>query len=166
MEAANTNLDSWIAKSDVAKRTGLTERTIERKVKRGELRMATRDIPGRKPLPVFHPQDVERLTQKTLKPVPLANGDIPKSRQVVSVSVRPKLTDRLPELVAVAESTALTYRVYLTEKEAALFLGLSPTYVRRARKEGTLEGFKIPGVRGWRFHRDTLRQHTVSELSQ
>lgn len=160
MEAES--IEAWIAKKDVVERTGLTERTLERKVKRKEIRMQYRDIPGRKPLPVFHPQDVEQLTNKTLKPVPLVNGDIPKSRQLVSVSARPKPTDRLPEFAAVAQSTALTYKVYLNEKEAALFLGLSLTYVKRARKEGRLTGLKIPGVRGWRFHRDTIRQHRVS----
>jgi excisionase family DNA binding protein len=157
------DLGTWIAKKEVVAQTGLTERTLERKVKRGELRRKTRDIPGRKPLPVFHPEDVARLKEKTLTPVPLEKADIAKSRQLAPVSSRLKPTDRQADIATLAEATALAFKVYLTMKEAARFLGLSEKYVKKARGNGTLRGIKIIGVRGWRFHRDELSRHQVSE---
>lgn len=152
--------DDWIAKSEAATKTGLSTKTLERMANDGKLRREYVNVPGRKPLPVFEPLGIEQLANKTLTPIPVKNNGISASRQIGTVAKTMSPLVSLSESVAV--SLSLTFKRYLTVEEAALFLGLSPTYVRNARKAGALPGLKIPGVRGWRFLRDTLRHHQVS----
>src|SRR4051794_3146856 len=136
--------EDWIAKADVVKRTGFTERTLERKVKLGELRREYLNIPGRKPLPVFDPLQVEQLASKTLTPIPVKKKDNLKSRQLMLTSQRP-----IPASgnVAVSVSVSLSDKDYLTLREAAILKGLPIGYLRK--KVQTRE---IPAVKlgGWR----------------
>ena len=150
------NLDTWIAKGEVVQRTGLTERTLERKVKAGELRREYRTIPGRKPLPVFHPEDVEKLTTNTLTPIPLKKKALPTSRQLIPTSQRPVPAS---ESVVVSVSVSLADKDYLTLKEAALLKGLPISYLRKKVQSKEISAIKL---KSWRIHRDDLRQHRVS----
>src|SRR5262249_36763970 len=133
--------------------TGLTERTLERMVKRGELRRDYRNIPGRKPLPVFHPEDVEQLTTKTLTPIPMKRNGIPKFRQLV-----PTLRQLPMASASVAVSLSLNEKFYLTLKEAAFLSGLPLSYLRKKVQSQEIAAVKLAG---WRIHRDELRQHRV-----
>jgi hypothetical protein len=132
------NLDGWIAKAEVVEKTKLTERTLERMVKRGELRRDYRNIPGRKPLPVFHPEDVERLTTKTLTPIPMKRNGIPRSRQLVPTSRQLPI----PTSASVAVSLSLNDKFYLTLEEAAFLFGLPLSYLRKK-----IQGKEIPAVK-------------------
>lgn len=140
--------DAWISKAEVVERTGLTERTIERKVKLGELRREYRTIPGRKPLPIFHPEDVENLTVKTLQPIPLRRSGVPTPRQLVPRQTPP-----------MSVSVPLTEKFYLTLKEAALLSGLPLSYLKRQAQQGGIPAVKLVG---WRIHSDDLKRHRVS----
>jgi hypothetical protein len=57
------NLEGWIAKVEVVKTTGLTERTLERMVKRGELRRDYRNQ-GENPFPSFTPRTLNGSRRK------------------------------------------------------------------------------------------------------
>lgn len=145
--------EDWIAKKQAIERTGLTARTLERMVKDGKLQREYVHVPGRKSLPVFHPVEIQQLTDKTLKPTPLPTK---KATQ--------KATEELAITASqlVAMSLSFSHLRYFTEKQAAYFLGVSPTYISLARKAGALPAVKLPGVRGLRYERQTLRHHTVS----
>jgi len=135
------NLEVWPAKEQVAKETGISVRTLDRKIAAGELRQEYRPIPHRKPLAVLHPEDVTKLTTVTLKPVPA-----------------PKKTES-----AMTESVPVTQKLYLTIAEAANYSGLPKSYLQRCLQAGVLPGVKIGG---WRIRRSDLFRHkAVSVLT-
>ena len=143
------NLDSWIAKEEVVKRTGLDARTIERKAKRGEIRQENRPVPGRKPLPVYHPEDVEKLSVKTLKPIALATPGMPTNRQVAAT----------PEPVFIVP---LHMKIFLTLKEAVAYSGLPKSYLEKCLRDKTIPAFKS---NGWRIKRIDLETYTGAPQS-
>src|SRR6266478_4412143 len=100
--------EDWKAKEEVAKETGISVRTLDRKIAAGELRQEHRPIPNRKPLAVLHPDDVATLTAVTLKPVPA-----------------PKKTESV-----MTEFVPITQKLYLTLREAAAYSGLPQSYLR------------------------------------
>src|SRR5262245_40625280 len=86
------SFDVWLSKSKVMEKTGLTDRTLARKVNRGELGREFRNIPGRKPLPIFHPDYIAQLLQKTPTPIALKRKANPESRQLVTTEFRPAVS--------------------------------------------------------------------------
>jgi hypothetical protein len=62
---------TWIPKVDVATSLGVAERTIDRKIKKLRLRVAQRDVPGRRPIIVLHPDDAEQLKAQMVPAVPV-----------------------------------------------------------------------------------------------
>ena len=145
MDNLAENLDLWLTKSEVNQRTGMSERTIERKIQSGELRQEFRNIPGRKPITILHPEDVARFEARTLKPVP--NG------QLVHSTPQPDMTALMTAFLDSRSGIYLTDKYYLTPHEAAQVSGLPEGYLRRKLKNGELKGVKIPG---WRIHREDL----------
>jgi hypothetical protein len=59
--APSDNYEGWPAIGEVMARTGMSERSVYRAVSDGRLRAAQQPLPGRKPLPVYHPEDVDAL---------------------------------------------------------------------------------------------------------
>jgi excisionase family DNA binding protein len=139
----DVSIDQWIAKGEVMQRTGLNERTLERKVKAGEIRREYRHIPGRKGLPVYHPDDVEKLLVRTLTPIPMRTP----------MPAKPKPTP-IPAPVFVP----IHRKVFLTLKEAAEYSGLPQSYLKRCLQEGKIHGAKIPH---WRIKREDLQRHEL-----
>ena len=143
-EGAGGELADWIAKPEVIRRTGLDERTIERKVKRGELRRQYRPIPGRKPLPVFDPKQVEELCTRTLTPIPLKTAAVVK---------------RTPAEVPAPLFVPVHRKIFLSIKEAVALSGLPESYVRRGLRERTIPGAVVGGR--WMVKRTALEQHEL-----
>jgi excisionase family DNA binding protein len=138
------NLEGWIAKGEVIARTGLDERTIERKVNRGELRRQYRPIPGRKPLPVFDPQQVEALCTRTLTPIPLKTAGVVK---------------RTPAEVPAPLFVPVHRKLFLSIKEAVALTGLPESYLRRNLREQKIPGAVVGGR--WMVKRNALEQHEL-----
>jgi hypothetical protein len=142
------DLSTWISKDEVIERTGLDERTIERQAKKKTPRRAYRPIPGRKPLPVFHPDDVEKLLTRTLTPIPLKTKGLPATRKPAAIPA--------PLFVPISR------KLFLTIAEAVAYSGLSDTLLRRSLHAGILAGMRDGGWKIWRedlerFCRDTAR---------
>jgi hypothetical protein len=53
---------------------GISKRILHRKLEKGEIRKAHRNIPGRKPFPILHPEDIDTLTAPAGKP-PAAHAE-------------------------------------------------------------------------------------------
>jgi excisionase family DNA binding protein len=166
------NFADWPTLAEVTARTGISERTLARKIKDGVLRREYRPIPGRKPLPVISPEDVAALSEKTLKPSPApapAQSVAPVSKaripDVLHTDILPQLKD-MAESVArslateLAERLTLNQKYYLTIKEAVQVSGLPGSYLRRKIKDSALPAYRLGN--GWRIRREDLATHAVS----
>ena len=54
-------LDDWFTKSQAAAFLQVSEKTVERLARKGEIRRETRKRPGVRPSPVYSPEDLERV---------------------------------------------------------------------------------------------------------
>ena len=149
------NLDQWKTKAEAAEILSVSEKTVERMAERGEIGKAERKIPGRRPLPVFDPGDIEKVSQQTLKPrspgfpAPVASTALARispqdARAMAAAMVGTNLASR-------AVSTA--EKLYLTVPEASEYSGLSKAYIRRLIKTEKLPALKD---RGWKIRREHL----------
>ena len=57
----DTILDDWFTKSQAAAFLQVSEKTIERLARKGEIRRETRKRPGVRPSPVYSPEDLDRV---------------------------------------------------------------------------------------------------------
>ena len=57
----DTILDDWFTKSQAAAFLQVSEKTIERLARKGEIRRDTRKRPGVRPSPVYSPEDLDRV---------------------------------------------------------------------------------------------------------
>jgi hypothetical protein len=146
------DISSWKTKKEIATTLGITERTLERKIDKGEIRSAERPVPGRRPAIVLHPEDVERLEKSILKPIPTAVGDMSK-RQLTTAptAVENRVARTLkpsPDLAALMALMSrpplrVTEKYLLSTAEAAEISGLSQWRLRTAARTGL-----IPFVKG------------------
>ena len=57
----NNLLDDWFTKSQAAGFLQVSEKTVERLARKGEIRRETRKRPGVRPSPVYSPEDLDRV---------------------------------------------------------------------------------------------------------
>ena len=57
----NNLLDDWFTKSQAAAVLQVSEKTVERMAHKGEIRRETHKRPGLRPLPVYSPEDLDRV---------------------------------------------------------------------------------------------------------
>lgn len=144
MKFERGSFEGWIPKAEAAKMTGRGLRTLERMAQKGEIKQAYRPVPGRRDLPVFHPDDIQKLITEQVAIVPeVGTPNLPavRSRQVPAMSRRE------------AEPIRLTEKFYLTLDEAAVLSGLPRALLERAVKSGELKGRKAGG---WYIRREDL----------
>jgi len=150
------NLDTWFTKEEVTERTGISERTLERKIQSNEIRRQYRNVPGRKPLAIIHPDDVTKLETKTLKPVPAPRGN-GANRAVIPTSRQNDMATMAAAFMAASFSPDKKF--YLSLKEASGLSGLPQTYLRRKIAEGAIPAVKVPG---WRIRRVDLERYNAA----
>ncbi len=148
------DLSNWLPKQDMARLLGITERQVERLAKEQKIRRGYQRVPGRRPLPVFHPTDIEELRQETLPPIP-DNGKSKKSA-TLPVPLNRSTANILAALGMVnGARVALKDKFYLTMREAAELSGLPKNYLPRLVKEGSLPALRAGG---YRIRRSDLEQ--------
>jgi excisionase family DNA binding protein len=163
-----TDLDTWPTKHEVMERLHLSEKTIERRISDGTLKKQFRTIPGRKPLPILHPEKVRVLMLTILQPVMEETKATPpaikKARDGVTVTpavltdiAKTVITETVTELAA-SSPWALQHKLYLTLDEAALLSGLPRSYLLRKVQEGIIPAAKI---KGWRIRRIDLERYNA-----
>jgi excisionase family DNA binding protein len=94
-------------------------------------------MPGRKPLPVYHPEDVDKLCVRTLTPIVMKTP-----------AVQQKPAPKMSQFIVPVEQ-----KLFLSIKEAAAYSGLPEAYLLRQIKCGAIKAAKIPS---WRIKRDEL----------
>lgn len=144
------NLDAWKTKPDAAAMLGCSEKTIERYAEKGQLERRARLVPGRRPLPVFSPDDLERLQKESVQPAPAPLGA--PSNQSLALRTRGDLASLL-ELFTRARDPAPPTKIFLTIEEAAAHTGLSEAYIRRKIRAAELPALRD---RGWKIRRADL----------
>jgi hypothetical protein len=114
-------LTGWLPMSEVVARTGMSERTIYRKVTEGQLIQAQKPMPGRRPLPLFDPGSVAEVMASAFKPRANARqkaippGDESAERDGTGSFLPP---------------SELSFKLYLTEDEAIRYTGFGRAFLR------------------------------------
>jgi excisionase family DNA binding protein len=154
--------EDWPTIKETIRRTGMSERTLYRRMQDDSLRQAYRKVPGRKPILVLHPEDVERLEAETVKPVALP-PELIEVPATVPTGGKPATAGWVAELAAMAKDflqerppVRLSEKFMLTLDEAAELSGFSKSYLKRAISEGQLpykkdRGYKILRDHLWQF---------------
>ncbi|HZC05335.1 MAG TPA: hypothetical protein VE338_06815 [Ktedonobacterales bacterium] len=142
------DLTAWLSKAEAADALRTSIKTIERMAARGELRHASRLRRGRKPEPVFDPQQIEGIMrQRELQPLALGDG------------MTPRLLLPASPAFAGAASAAAAAR-WLTLEQAAQHTGLSAGLLRKViTGRGPDLGAVIRAVRDgrrWKLRREDL----------
>ncbi len=137
----------------------MSEKTVERLARKGEIRRETRKRPGLRPLPVYSPEDLDRVKdaqvpQVAVLPPQAEAGGVP------ALAPRVDLPSFLQSLLSGAD-VPLRDKLFLTVKEAVRFSGLPESTIRRL-----LRGGKLPGVKagGWRIRRVDLEELGCRQL--
>jgi excisionase family DNA binding protein len=148
--------EDWPTKAEVRLKTNLSERTIERKIQAGELRREFRTVPGRKPLAILDPEDVKKLTDKTLTPIPMKNAAAATGATQGGIIPKPAKPDLAAFLAALSPGhLALNKKFYLTLKEAGELSGLPLSFLRAKVQSKALPAVKLGG---WRIKRQDLER--------
>ncbi len=147
------DLENWPTKGDVVSQLGISERSLERLIQQRKVRTAYKKVPGRRPLPLVHPEDVQRLRQEVLPAVP--DG----SHKALTIPNRQGVANLLASLATGnGARVELKDKFYLTLKEASELSGLPKSYLHRKIKEGTLPTLSAGG---YRIHRVDLEMLCV-----
>src|SRR5919197_1224448 len=74
---AKEDYSKWVPKAQAAQQLGISERTLERFIAKGQVRRHYLHIPlmGRKPMPVCNPKDLEKLKASSVAPAPPIEED-------------------------------------------------------------------------------------------
>ena len=143
------DLSTWKTKAEAAAILGTSEKAIERYANKGTIRRAERLIPGRRPLPVYHPEDIDKLKGQTIEATPVEESPkkLPRDVRKAVAATAGQSMELLPPNVKTAivsarieaELVPVYRRLYLSLDEAARYSGLGIGYLRKLVEEGTLE---------------------------
>ncbi len=154
----------WMTTEEVIKTLGIAQRTVQNWAKAGRLRFKLDTLPGRRAQRIYNSEDVERLKKEGPPPRPPSSEvtetkvAVPKraSSQVIeALEVFKLLTEefRAQRKEEAAQREREHSAAWLTLSEAAAYLRLPKTYLRRALIEK-----RLPAIRagGWRIQRKSL----------
>ena len=151
------HLDDWKTQDEAAAILGCSTKTIARLAEQKKIQRVLRRIPGRKPMPVFNPADIETIRKKTVEIEPF-----PVAKQVEDLALAPQARQReaglLMRLLLDRASPAVTsprHKLFLTLREAADYSGMPRAWLIQKIKAGELAAIK---ARGWRIRRADLEQ--------
>ena len=81
-------LDDWKTQAEAAEILKCSQKTVGRMAAQKKIERVLRRVPGRKPMPVFNPDDIEAIRAETAQPKPFPVGKrveekalAPRSRQ-------------------------------------------------------------------------------------
>ena len=151
-------LDDWKTQAEAAKILNCSEKTVGRMAVQKKIERVLRRVPGRKPMPVFNPDDIEAMRAEAAQPKPFPvrerGGEkalVPRSRQGGVDLLAQLLADR----ISPAPAVPVEQKVFLNLKEAAEYSGLSKAWLMREMKSGKIKAIKTGG---WRIRRSDLLQ--------
>lgn len=127
---------NWRTIKEAAQDSGVSERTIERKIEKQLITVAKRQEPGKKAVIVLPPDEVAKLSATPLRP----------TVQPPTIPVKPSA--RQPDMRALLKAleqlrVPVIQKLYLNEQETALYLGFSKAEVVRLLDEGSIPSFRL-----------------------
>lgn len=160
MSTPKPDRSTWLSKTQAAAALGVTDRTIDRMVQRGQLHPQHHKQPGRATSPFFDPEEIARYTgQLDLVPVPPPAVPAPPMPPAATLSdagqlaallasLADQLTSRLTQAVAdqlAARDTRvpIPQRLYLTLAEASAYTGLPRGYLQQLIDAGQLRAVEV-----------------------
>ena len=153
------HLSDWKTQDEAAAILKCSKKTIGRMVEQKKVQRVLRRVPGRKPMPVFNPADIEAIRRETvqIEPFPVAKQveDLalaPQSRQHEAGLLARLLLDRASPAFA---ATSPRHKLFLTLIEAADYSGMPRAWLLQKIKAGELSAIK---ARGWRIRRADIEQ--------
>jgi excisionase family DNA binding protein len=151
------DLSRWLTIPQFAEATGKSTRSIERLVAKQLIEHTKRPEEGKKPVVVIAPQEIEKQKAIILRPV-LQKSDSPTNRQTDTLPV--KATNRQADMESVLQvgqqlvktlealELGVSPKVFLSLREAALYLGYPQSEVRRLVDSGGIPSHTLSN--GWR----------------
>ncbi len=153
---ATDNLDHWKTKAEAAEILECSEKTIGRLAAQKKIQKVLRRMPGRKPLPVFSPDDIEQIRQETMKSEAVVVEEQGSGKALVRQSGR-NGAELLARLVAGVSSARVSVpqKIYLNLDEAVEYSGMPRAWLLRKIKSGELKAMKAGG---WKIRRSELEE--------
>jgi hypothetical protein len=164
------DLSQWLTRAEAAALLGVSEKTVERMEAKREITRADRRRFGKKPEPVYNPEELRLiLDTAVVRPATAPPEVIGASTSVMAA--RPTRDDRGSSLATVLTTSieqlvkalspdrvSLRDKVFLTLEEARAFSGLPLAPLMAAVKDGTVRAIRN-GERGqWRISRRSLEE--------
>jgi muconolactone delta-isomerase len=165
MKKQPANYENWLTKAEAAEALQCAQKTIEREASRGKIEQAWRRIPGRRPLAVFNPDDVEKLRATTVQAFPVQDGSPAPVGDTKALARLPRAGSPEQFFAGLAQAIAAPRipadrKFYLSLAEAAELTGFGITHLRRLVADGKLELVKGAGPHG----ADLLRRADLEKL--
>ena len=157
----DNHLDDWLTKTQAASVLQVSEKTIERLARKGEIRRETRKRTGARSLPVYSPEDLERVKAEQIPQVAVLPPQA-EAGEVPAVVPRVDLPSFLQALIPGTGDVPVKDKLFLTVKEAVRYSGLPESTIRRL-----LRGGKLPAIKagGWRIPRQALEEMSYRQVA-
>ena len=151
-------LDDWKTQAEAAEILKCSQKTVGRMAAQKKIQRVLRRVPGRKPMPVFNPDDIEALRAEMVKVEPFPVRERGEEKALVR-QTRQRGVDLLAQLLAdrisPASAVPVGQKIFLNLKEAAEYSGLPKAWLMREIKSGNIKAMKAGG---WRIRRSDLEQ--------
>lgn len=152
--ARDNKYEGWPTKEDVLTQLGISERTLYRLVERKEIEQQHVRVPGRKPVNVYNPSDVERMAKQTLEAQPAVfpagkgpafiPSPAPRSLAPVPAKGGPEQLFRALLEATKQQATGIPAdrKLMLSVRECVEYSGLMKKTVREAIADGSLKSIR------------------------
>ena len=151
-------LDDWKTQAEAAEILKCSQRTIGRMAGQKKIQRMLRRVPGRKPMPVFNPDDIEALRAEMVQVEPFPVRERGEGKALARQTSQGRvdllaqlLADRIPP----GRAVPVEQKVFLNLKEAAEYSGMPKAWLMREIKSGKIKAIKAGG---WRIRRSDLEQ--------
>ena len=151
-------LDEWKTQAEAAEILKCSQRTIGRMAGQKKIQRILRRVPGRKPMPVFNPDDIEALRAEMvqIEPFPVRErGEGKALARQTSQGRVDLLAQLLADQIPPARAVPVAQKVFLNLKEATEYSGMPKAWLMREIKSGKIKAIKAGG---WRIRRLDLEQ--------
>ena len=149
----------WKTQEEAAEILECSKKTIARMADQKKIQRVLRRVPGRKPMPVFNPDDIEALRVKTVEAEPFyvgEQGSVPEAKALARQTSQSEV-NLLARLFADRNRSAVPVeqKVFLNLKESVEYSGLPKAWLLREIKSENIKAIKVGG---WRIRRTDLEQ--------
>ena len=151
-------LGNWKTQAEAAEILKCSQKTVSRMAAQKKIQRVLRRVPGRKPMPVFNPDDIEALRAEMVQvePFPVREqGEEKALARKTSQGGVDLLAQLLVDRMSPAPAVPVEQKVFLNLKEATEYSGLPKAWLMREIKSGKIKAIKAGG---WRIRRSDLEQ--------